>query len=348
MDLHNTLMGAAVARDTTREFIDPTARVNAGIWTLFFTATMFLGLRLWCKIDRKHGLWWDDYILIASWVVMFTDCIVISVEFATGYVSPHGWDDRMTILVSVSSVLTTVGQAWTKSAFAVTLLRPGITEGWRRAVLWFIVASLNVYMVITFFLQWTNYCGHSAEWWKLPGVCADYDSIVRIKTGRNMWNIITDFVLALFPWMVTWNMRIKRIEKIGICATMSLGVFVAAFSTWRTIYMMNPAVDDYNYGWFERQGLSMVWFIGEVAGTIIVQALPIIRHLGRDKTQQKTLVSMELNEVTNATTKIWSDAESSQDRDKFGMDSWKDLESGSKAVKASFTYKTTKSIVVNL
>lgn len=116
---------------------------------------------------------------------MFTDCIVISVEFATGYVSPHGWDDRMTILVSVSSVLTTVGQAWTKSAFAVTLLRPGITEGRRRGVLWFIVASLNVYMIITFFLQWTNYCGKSAEWWKIHGVCADYDSIVRIKTGRN-------------------------------------------------------------------------------------------------------------------------------------------------------------------
>lgn len=128
-------------------------------------------------------------------------------------------------------------------------------------------------------------------------------------------------------------MRIKKIEKIGICATMSLGVFVAAFSTWRTVYMMDPTTDDYNYGWFERQGLSMVWFIGEVAGTIIVQALPIIRHLGRDKTQQKTLVSMELNEFPTATTKIWSDAESSQDKDKFDVDGWKDLESGSKGLK---------------
>lgn len=211
MFLSNDLMSAAVARNTVEGFIDPTIRVNAGIWTLCLTATTFLALRLWCKIDRKHGLWWDDYILIASWVsdkplptqcatpnqsqsgevltnmqiIMFTDCIVISVEFATGYVSPDGWDDRMTILVSVSSVLTTVGQAWTKSAFAVTLLRPGITEGRRRGVLWFIVASLNIYMIITFFLQWTNYCGKTAEWWKIHGVCADYDSIVRIKTGRN-------------------------------------------------------------------------------------------------------------------------------------------------------------------
>lgn len=115
---------------------------------------------------------------------MVTDCIVISVEFATGYVSPT-WDDRMTILVSISSVLTTVGQAWTKSAFAVTLLRPGITEGWQRWILWFIVGSLNVYMIVTFFLQFTNYCGEDYDSWKIPGVCADYEVITQIKMGRN-------------------------------------------------------------------------------------------------------------------------------------------------------------------
>lgn len=133
--------------------------------------------------------------------------------------------------------------------------------------------------------------------------------------------------------MVTWNMRIKRIEKIGICVTMSFGVFVAAFSTWRTVYMMDPTVDDYDYGWFERQGLSMVWFMGEVAGTMIVQTLPIIRHLGRNDREQKTLVSMELNEVTNTTTKIWSDADSILGKDKFAGQGWDDLERGSKGLK---------------
>lgn len=149
-----------------------------------------------------------------------------------------------------------------------------------------------------------------------------------------MWNIITDFVLALFPWMVTWNMKIRRIEKIGMCVTMSLGVFVAAFSTWRTAYMMDPSISTYDHGWFKRQGLSMVWFIAEVAGTIIVQALPIIRHLGRDKTQQKTLVSMELNEVSNVTTKIWSEDEPNQRKSGLGGRGWTDLERGSGCVKS--------------
>lgn len=29
---------------------------------------LFLVLRLYCKVDRSRGLWWDDYVLIAAWV----------------------------------------------------------------------------------------------------------------------------------------------------------------------------------------------------------------------------------------------------------------------------------------
>lgn len=111
-------------------------------------------------------------------------CILISVELATGYVVKT-WDDRMLILVSISSVLTMVGQAWSKTAFAVTLLRPGITNGWLRWTLWFFVGSLNVYLVTTIFLQFTNYCGEKAYWWKMPGVCMDYQLNTDLKMGRN-------------------------------------------------------------------------------------------------------------------------------------------------------------------
>lgn len=59
-----------------------------------------------------------------------------------------------------------------------------------------------------------------------------------------------DFVLALFPWLVTWRLRIKKIEKIGICLTMSLGVVVAVISTWRTVYIMDPNVNHYDSRYF--------------------------------------------------------------------------------------------------
>jgi hypothetical protein len=48
-------------------FVSPQKEVNAGLWTLFAGATVFLGLRVYCKL-RRSGLWWDDYILFVAWV----------------------------------------------------------------------------------------------------------------------------------------------------------------------------------------------------------------------------------------------------------------------------------------
>lgn len=31
-----------------------------------------------------------------------------------------------------------------------------------------------------------------------------------------------DFVLATFPWVITWNLDMRKVEKIGLCVTMSL------------------------------------------------------------------------------------------------------------------------------
>jgi hypothetical protein len=37
-------------------------------WFLTALATVFLCLRIYCKFLSRRGLWWDDWILISSWV----------------------------------------------------------------------------------------------------------------------------------------------------------------------------------------------------------------------------------------------------------------------------------------
>lgn len=54
--------------DRVYPYISPWVATNAGLWSLWAGATIFLGLRLWCKITRRHGLWYDDYVLILAWV----------------------------------------------------------------------------------------------------------------------------------------------------------------------------------------------------------------------------------------------------------------------------------------
>lgn len=39
-------------------------------WFLCAFSGVFLGLRLYAKASRRQGLWWDDYILVFSWVCL--------------------------------------------------------------------------------------------------------------------------------------------------------------------------------------------------------------------------------------------------------------------------------------
>jgi hypothetical protein len=54
-------------------------------------------------------------------------------------------------------------------------------------------------------------------------VCRIYSlSFTSSTNPRLVYNIIMDFVLASFPWVITWNLDMRRVEKIGLCITMSL------------------------------------------------------------------------------------------------------------------------------
>lgn len=43
-------------------------QVNLTLWSLSAVAAIWLAVRVYCKFARRRGLWWDDYVLIASWV----------------------------------------------------------------------------------------------------------------------------------------------------------------------------------------------------------------------------------------------------------------------------------------
>lgn len=305
-------------------FVSPVKQVYIGIWTLFGGASIFLGFRIWCKVTHRFGLWYDDYILFLSWVrilcasdeyllgrlrglgpspliventnawffstqlVLLTTNAIITTEMNTGYVSKT-WDDRMLILITISSCGTTIGQTLSKTAFAVTLLRliqesqkicqyclelycaldPSIlTEGLsRETVVWFCIVTLNVLMVLKVFMNWPKYCGNKdyQNYWRMQGFCVDYGIATGVKIAGNIWNIVMDFALALFPWIVIWKLNIKRWEKVGLCATLSLGIIVAIISAIRQAWQDNPAnskLDDWYYCEFTLWRSFLVGIMG--------------------------------------------------------------------------------------
>ncbi|KAI0012520.1 hypothetical protein F4779DRAFT_567915 [Xylariaceae sp. FL0662B] len=289
--------------DPVVSYVSPYKELNAGLWTLFVAATLFLGLRFGCKIAQGHRLWYDDHILIASWIVFLVNNSLIVHEFATGYIlkdSTEKWDDRMHILINISSCFMLVGQAWTKSAFGVTLLR--ISNQWQQWVLWFCIATMNLYMVIKVIFQWAKVCGEKSydNWYRLD-FCIDPTFRDDFKEGGNVYNIIMDFVFAAFPWWITRSLDMRRVERIGLCVTMSLGMLVAIESAVRVSWKDDGNKRDAYYIW--RNGMSQIWYTSEIAGTMIVQCVPILRPILREV--HKSYISKKLGYTTGSRSTIF-------------------------------------------
>ncbi|PBP21120.1 hypothetical protein BUE80_DR008007 [Diplocarpon rosae] len=197
-------------------FISPQKEVTAGLWTLFAGAFLFLALRIYSKVSRRNGLWYDDHILIFTCTLLFLNDIIITVQYATGY-SKVQWDDRMRILINISSGNTIWGQALSKTALGFTLLRMANRK--QSAILWFCIFSMNAYTLVKFFFIWAKFCNKEdyQSWYRLDGPCLDFDVVQDFKLGGN-----------------------------------------------------------------RRNGMSNIWFSAEVAGTIIVQCVPILRTFVRD------------------------------------------------------------------
>lgn len=48
---------------------DEGVHMNTATWTLMAVATVFLTLRIYCKLLRSRALlWWDDALVVAAWV----------------------------------------------------------------------------------------------------------------------------------------------------------------------------------------------------------------------------------------------------------------------------------------
>lgn len=123
-------------------------------------------------------------LLITLQLVLMVTDMFITIEYTLGYVSGD-WDDRMHILINISSIGTLIGQAWSKTAFGVTLLR--MSNRKQSAILWFCIGSMNIYMIIKVFFQWAKYCGKSdyQNWYRLQGPCINYNFEENFKIGGN-------------------------------------------------------------------------------------------------------------------------------------------------------------------
>lgn len=85
------------------------------------------------------------------------------------------------LLGQVTAFFSILGALWSKTSFAITMLR--ITDGWARYAVWSFMISSNVFMILSAIFTWT-WCTPVQKIWNidLAGSCWDHTVVVRYNT----------------------------------------------------------------------------------------------------------------------------------------------------------------------
>ncbi|KAK1830623.1 hypothetical protein QBC39DRAFT_104917 [Podospora conica] len=262
---------------------DHSPEILAAAWTFLGLASIALGLRVYCKWSSGRRLWWDDGVLIASWVAFVIDVsmTIYLVDLGLGRAqSIFALDmDNMrkfvlAILVRGTFAITSI--AWSKTGFAITMLR--LTDGWVKRFIWFIIVTVNVALGITALLQWVGCTPVQSNW--DPAVpqrhCLPGKSVLAYNLFSGSWSAAADIVLAVLPWQVLAQLQMNRREKIGAGIAMSMGIIAGIVAIVKTTNLNKI------YGSDQTKGhILMIWDLAETGVTIIAASIPALRLLFR-------------------------------------------------------------------
>ncbi|KAB8274002.1 hypothetical protein BDV30DRAFT_248592 [Aspergillus minisclerotigenes] len=277
--------------------------ILAVCWILVLIPALIVALRMYCKVILNRGFGWDDMVISLALVLLLVYTALTTRGVQMGVIGKHVGDiddpsktPEALKLIYIGMIICIISCVLSKTSFAITLLRI-VTRTWQKAILWFIIVSMNVIMwlcAICYLLQckpaaalWRSELMPTADCWPT----SIFQTIALTAGGTNHKNdparadVLTcflaysgcmDFILALLPWLVIWKLQMKRREKLGIAIAMSLGIFAAATAFIKTTKLTNVSnVADYTYACSE----ILIWASAETGLTIFAASIPSLRVL---------------------------------------------------------------------
>ncbi|KAK1570306.1 uncharacterized protein LY79DRAFT_677739 [Colletotrichum navitas] len=232
------------------------------LWILVSLSALFLGLRIYCKLTYSYTkIRFEDILLIASWVILVADAALTEFIIKSRFGRP-GFPinaDNISVLAIVGLASITcsfVGQVWSKTAFAISLLR--MCDGWKKSFVWFAIISMNILFAFSASSFWIG-CVPLKKRWDIfsDGTCYDLKWVVSFGIFVSVYSGVLDIALAVIPWLIlvrptpteaSSGLRLSKKEKIGVSVALSMGVLagIAAFIKASYMQSVNDTAGDFS------------------------------------------------------------------------------------------------------
>ncbi|KAH8658332.1 hypothetical protein BX600DRAFT_65139 [Xylariales sp. PMI_506] len=243
----------------------------------------FLTLRLICKGRYSKAFATDDALLGVAWACLISSNVLscLATKYGLGY---HITDitDFVALITAneylfIAEALMIWGISFAKTSFCFTLLRLAVQK-WHKWVLWFCIVTINIVMwfcALTFFIS----CNPVAKKWDttLPGTCWDSDPVVNFAVFAGIYSAMTDVALAIFPCVLIWKLQMKRVEKIGVCLCMSMGIVSGVMACVKSAFLVD-SLSDYTY----KSVPLLMWSSVELSVVVIACSVPFLRLLFKE------------------------------------------------------------------
>ncbi|KAL8788441.1 MAG: hypothetical protein Q9213_001664 [Squamulea squamosa] len=251
-------------------------------WVLLGLAILVVATRIYFRSNLRHGINWDDYLVVASLVVGIIGGSFLTKLVQTGagkhiYCLPRGQIYPVLKWSLLAQVCNVLGIGLVKISVCLCVLR--LIDRARRRLsqfLWvmiIIVAVSHLIQALIFLVQ----CRPLNALWnpKVKGTC--FSSRVAYTAGYANYALdaLTDLVCAIIPVAVIHQLQMNTRTKAALSFLMSLGVLTAGFAIAKCVTLRALFEQDFSWNITEPG----VFTIGEHYLGIIIASMPALKPL---------------------------------------------------------------------
>ncbi|KAK7994649.1 hypothetical protein PG991_016237 [Apiospora marii] len=248
-------------------------------------ALVFLAQRLYTRIVFDGGLQWDDGETdIQSNVFGQATQLILVYEFAAAIEGVHGWElpipkyESFLLLSWVSPPLYVLAGSFAKMSLLVVFLRLA-PSGWFKVCSWATVGLVLTHTVVLIFVMIFS-CHPLRKSWDVSipateGSCID---VVKLYFATAIANIITDLILFVLPIRLILQLRMPKVQKIGVAIIFTFASATVVTSIVRCAYLP-MLLGNADQSWVIAQ--PSLWAIIEANLIIICGSTPTLRRFFR-------------------------------------------------------------------
>ncbi|TPX11515.1 uncharacterized protein E0L32_007726 [Thyridium curvatum] len=196
------------------------AAVAIGLmWAMTAIILLFMAARLYMNIKVVRHMYADDVVYYITGVMMILCTSFTTIAATTGF----GWpmlalpvevaiDGKMWEMIGQTFLI--VGMSTAKCSLGLFLLRI-VLKKWHKMAIWIASISLLIVSSIAIILFWVQCLPAEANFDpRVPSPCIVDPRPVMLLTS--IWLVVMDFFFATIPWVLVWNMHMRKKHKLVI------------------------------------------------------------------------------------------------------------------------------------